>query len=153
MNTEYGFYLEQRYIHSTAVVVARLLTSEDAAALHYEDGFRGISGDKYTTYVDGFETENAARKYMRDLQNGILLEGDNLKDWDTLPTERGILTLTLTERERTLILTALEALEQTRTGNGGSDSEETVHQCGALTARLHSTYIPAEQEAKEEAGV
>ena len=108
MDSEYGFYLEQRYIHSTAMVVARLLTPEDAAALHYEDGFRGIGGDKYTTYVDGFETEEAARKYMRDLHNGVLLEGDALKDWDTIPTERGILTLTLTERERTLILTALD---------------------------------------------
>ena len=146
MDSEYGFYLEQRYIHSTAMVVARLLTPEDAAALHYEDGFRGIGGDKYTTYVDGFETEEAARRYMKDLHNGVLLEGDALKDWDTIPTERGILTLTLTERERTLILNALDALEQAQISVDDADSEETAHQCRALAARLHNAYALAEQD-------
>ena len=143
---KYGFYLEQRYIHSTAMVIARLLTPEDAEALHYEDGFRGIDGDRYTTYVDRFDTEEAARRYMRDLHNGFLLEGDRLKDWDAIPAERGILTLTLTERERTLILTALDTLEQAHTGTGDSDSEETVHQCKALAARLHNSYALAEQD-------
>ena len=150
MDTEYGSYLEQRYIHSTAMVLARLLTPEDAAALHYEDGFRGIGGDKYTTYVDGFETEEAARRYIRDLHNGVLLEGDDLKDWDTIPTERGILTLTLTERERDLILTALDALEQAH--GGDDDGAETVHQCKALAVRLHSAYVPAEEEKMEAGG-
>ena len=147
MDMEYGFYLEQRYLHSTAMVVARLLTPEDAAALHYEDGFRGVGGDKYTTYVDGFETEEAARRYIKDLHNGVLLEGEALKDWDTIPAERGILTLTLTERERILILNALDALEMAYTGNGDSSSEEAVRQGKALAARIHHAYAPIEREA------
>ena len=138
MEKEFGYYLEQRYIHSTAMVIARLLTSSDAAALHYEDGFRGIGGgDRYTTYVDGFDSEEAARRYMRDLHNGILLEGDALKDWDAIPTERGILTLTLTERERKLIHSALDALLNAHTGESVPD-EDTARQCETLMARLHS---------------
>ena len=144
MEKEYGYYLEQRYIHSTAMVIARLLTSSDAAALHYEDGFRGVgSGDRYTTYVDGFDSEEAARRYMRDLHNGILLEGDALKDWDAIPTERGVLTLTLTERERDLILTALDSLLESHAGG----NEDLSHQCKALEARLHSVSIPEEEQA------
>lgn len=149
---EYGFYLEQRYIHSTAMVIARLLTPEDAAALHYEDGFRGIDGDRYTTYVDRFDTEEAARRYMRDLHNGFLLEGDSLKDWDAIPAERGILTLTLTERERTLILTALDALEKVNGGKSSADGEETAHQCKALAVRLHSVPVPDEMEKDKASG-
>ena len=148
METEYGSYLEQRYIHSTAMVVARLLTPEDAAALHYEDGFRGVGGDKYTTYVDGFETEEAARRYIRDLHNGILLEGDDLKDWDAIPTERGVLTLTLTERERDLILTGLDSLMKSPDGG----AEELSRRCRALTARLYSVALTEEQETENEAG-
>ena len=97
--------------------------------------------------MDGFETEEADRRYIKDLHNGVLLEGDDLKDWDAIPTERGILTLTLTERERTLILNALDALEQANMGKGGSDNGETVRQCRALTARIHHAYAPIEQEA------
>lgn len=137
MDTEYGFYLEQRYIHSTAVVIARLLTAEEVHALHYEDGFRGVGGDRYTTYVDGFESEKAAREYMRGLHNGILLEGEALKDWDAIPAERGILTLILTERDRKLIHSALDALLNAHTGEDVPD-EDTVRQCGTLMARLHS---------------
>ena len=68
MDMEYGYYLEQRYIHSTAMVIARLLTSEDAAALHYEDGFRGIGGDIFRFFqhfrindVGGIEINPAFR--------------------------------------------------------------------------------------------
>ena len=145
MDMEFGYYLEQRYIHSTAMVIARLLTSEDAAALHYEDGFRGIGGNQYTTYVDGFESEEAARRYMRDLHNGVLLEGDDLKDWDAIPTERGILTLILTERERELILTALDNLLESPAG----EAEDVSHRCRALTARLQSVPVPEEGETDD----
>ena len=102
MEVGYSSYLEQRYIHSMAVVIARLLTPEEAAALHYENGFHCVENEsRYTTYVDGFESEDAARKYIRNLHNGVLLEGDALKDWDAIPAGQSGLTLTPTKLEKT----------------------------------------------------
>ncbi|MBQ9348771.1 MAG: hypothetical protein IJT94_15780, partial [Oscillibacter sp.] len=70
-----------------------------------------------------------------------------LKDWDAIPTERGILTLTLTERERDLILTGLDSLMKSSDG----EAEELCRRCRALTARLYSVALTEEREAENRA--
>lgn len=65
MEMEYDFYVEQKYTPA-GVVEARVLTAAQAAELHYEDGlvFRAPDGK---VYVDGFNSEAAARMHLADL--------------------------------------------------------------------------------------
>ena len=52
---------------------ARILTAEQAKEKGYHD-YYVRSYDEYKLYVDGFETEEAARYYAGDLYNCILIE-------------------------------------------------------------------------------
>ena len=69
---EFACYLEQKY-RSDGVVGARILTAEQAKEKGCHD-YYVRSYDEYKLYVDGFETEEAARYYAGDLYNCILIE-------------------------------------------------------------------------------
>lgn len=63
---EYRFYAEQKYLPKEGRVEARILTAEEAGALGYEDGY--VQGDRdWRLYVDGFDSEEAARHHLESL--------------------------------------------------------------------------------------
>ena len=62
---EYPIYAEQTY-RRDGIVEARILTAAAAHALGYEDD--GVyTRDGCKVYVDGFDSESAARSYLDDL--------------------------------------------------------------------------------------
>lgn len=64
---EYRYYAEQKYMYA-GYIEARILTAQEAAVLGYEDSYvRGHENCK--VYVDGFDSEDAARSHLEDLVN------------------------------------------------------------------------------------
>lgn len=64
---EYSYYAEQKYMYA-GYIEARILTAQEAAALGYEDGYVRHHED-HKVYVDGFDSEDAARSHLEDLVN------------------------------------------------------------------------------------
>lgn len=64
---ECSYYAEQKYMYA-GYIEARLLTAQEAAALGYEDGYVRHHED-HKVYVDGFDSEDAARSHLEDLVN------------------------------------------------------------------------------------
>ena len=62
---EFACYLEQKY-RNDGVVEARILTAEQARENGYHD-YYVRSYDEYKLYVDGFESEDAARFHVSPL--------------------------------------------------------------------------------------
>ena len=61
----YPYYAEQKYLYA-GYVEARILSAQEAGALGYEDGYIKHCSD-CKVYVDGFDTEEAARSHLADL--------------------------------------------------------------------------------------
>ncbi len=74
---EFAFYLEQKY-RNDGFVEARILTADQAKEKGYRDGYVR-SCDGYKLYVDGFESQAAARHYVDDLIDCILIVSANDK--------------------------------------------------------------------------
>lgn len=64
---EYSYYAEQKYMYA-GYIEARILTAQEAAALGYEDGYMRHHED-HKVYVDGFDSEDAARSHLEELVN------------------------------------------------------------------------------------
>lgn len=64
---EYNYYAEQKYMYA-GYIEARILTAQEAEALGYEDGYVR-SHEDHKVYVDGFNSEEAARNHLEDLEN------------------------------------------------------------------------------------
>ncbi len=69
---EFAFYLEQKYRYD-GIVEARILTAEQAKEKGYRD-YYVRSCDGYKLYVDGFESEDAARFHVSQLIDCVLIE-------------------------------------------------------------------------------
>ena len=71
---EYSYYAEQKYMYA-GYIEARILTAQEAAALGYEDGYVRYHED-HKVYVDGFDSEDAARSHLEDLVNCRMQHGN-----------------------------------------------------------------------------
>ena len=63
---EYAFYAEQIYRLKAGIVKARVLPAQEAEALGYEDGYTAQKPEG-RLYVDGFDSEAAARYHLEGL--------------------------------------------------------------------------------------
>lgn len=71
---EYEYYLEQRYDQGAGVVRCRVLTALQAEEKGYEDGYI-CTVDGCRTYVDGFDSENTAKRHVESLNGAVLIGG------------------------------------------------------------------------------
>ena len=69
---EYDYYLEQKYLQNGRVE-ARILTSAQAEAMGYEDGYKRTHED-HTLYVDGFDSLKAIHNHVSGLVGCTLVE-------------------------------------------------------------------------------
>lgn len=69
---EYNYYAEQKYMYA-GYMEARLLTAQEAEALGCEDGYVR-SHEDCKVYVDGFDSEEAARNHLENLKNCRIME-------------------------------------------------------------------------------
>lgn len=63
---EYAFYAEQTYLLKEGCVRARVLPAQEAEALGYEGGYTAQKPEG-KLYVDGFDSEAAARYHLEGL--------------------------------------------------------------------------------------
>lgn len=78
---EYPFYAEQTYRLNDGIVQARVLTAQKSEALGYEDGYTAQRPEG-RLYVDGFDSEAAARYHLESLTDCKIMNGKELRRWD-----------------------------------------------------------------------